>query len=64
MKEIPSLTIDLLTSSIGGMLSLRLGVTTIAIVELVELLYSVAVNLINVCRVTVSFIGMSELSRA
>ena len=41
MADQPAMTVEMLAAAIGGTLSLWMGLTTIALVELVELLYSV-----------------------
>ena len=46
----PTMTVDLLTSSVGGIMSLWLGLTTIFIFEVIDLLYSVFKMVCISCR--------------
>ena len=48
--ESASMTVDQLTSSIGGALSLWMGITTIFIIEVIDLLYSVFNVIFNIYK--------------
>ena len=41
LEEVPAMTTEVLAANIGGTMSLWMGLTTMALIELIELLYNV-----------------------
>ena len=53
LAEVPAMTVELLASNIGGTLSLWMGLTTIALIEIIELLYNLLVAIYRSRRQTI-----------